>query len=170
MFDKIKDFLYDISDMLLSLLIIAIIFYAVSWKISDTLKPDTDVSAPPIAIGDTEDDEEAPVVVIPPEDFETPDSETDEASEGEEGETPDETTSEPTVPFELVSFVVESGSSGYIIGKKLEEGGFVTSVNDFTKRIVELGVDGRLNAGEFKISKSDDLDTIINVLIGRGRN
>jgi len=34
MFEKIKDFFYDISDIFVSLLIIAMIFVSVSWKIS----------------------------------------------------------------------------------------------------------------------------------------
>lgn len=169
MFNKIKDFLYDISDLVLSLAIIAIIFYSVSWKISDTLKPEIEKSGSPIEAINPEDSDDQTVVVLPPEDFESSDPEDPSDSDEDSSESNDPDTPEEK-PFELVSFVVETGSSGYAIGKKLEENGFVTSVNDFTKRIVELGVDGRLNAGEFKLSKSDDLDTIINVLIGRGRN
>ena len=35
--NKIKDFLYDVSDLFLSLLIIGIIFFVVSWKLTDTM-------------------------------------------------------------------------------------------------------------------------------------
>ncbi len=36
--NKVKDFLYDISDLVFSLLIIAVIFFIVSLKLSDTMK------------------------------------------------------------------------------------------------------------------------------------
>jgi len=37
MFEKVKDFFYDISDVLLSIVIIAVMFYTISWKLSDTM-------------------------------------------------------------------------------------------------------------------------------------
>ncbi len=37
MLEKIKDILYDVSDIVLSLIIVALIFFVVSWKISDSL-------------------------------------------------------------------------------------------------------------------------------------
>lgn len=167
MFEKIKDFLYDISDMVLSIIIIGLIFYSVSWKISDTLSPDLDVSSRPVLT-----DETTPVVVIP-----DPDDAFDETPDDEQ--TPDETPDDdhevevetPVVEEPLVfeRFVVETGSSSYAIGQQLERQGFITNVNDFTKRILERGVDRSLRAGEFQLSKSDDLDIIIDVLTGRGR-
>jgi len=36
--EKVKDFLYDISDFVFSLLIIMIIFLVVSWKLTDTMQ------------------------------------------------------------------------------------------------------------------------------------
>lgn len=36
--EKIKDFLYDLSDIFLSLIIVALIFSVVTWKISDIMK------------------------------------------------------------------------------------------------------------------------------------
>lgn len=37
MLEKVKDFFYDISDVLLSIVIIAVMFYTISWKLSDTM-------------------------------------------------------------------------------------------------------------------------------------
>lgn len=198
--DKIKNFLYDISDMILSLIIIALIFYAVSWKISDTLSPDTDVSTnkPPIAKTDATD-KPSETTTPKPEDTNTvpttpatdskdtetttPKAETDQTKDTTTTEKPDtdktttdktttetpKDTSKETPTGELVVFTVESGATGYSIGKALEEKGFISNANDFTKRIIEQGVDNKLKAGDFKLANGDSLDTIINVLIGKGR-
>lgn len=195
MIEKIKNFLYDISDMVLSLLIIALIFYAVSWKISDTLSPDTDISknvtteseketpdketevaktettpsestTPSTTEGETADTTTPPTETETPTD---PKETTDTQTEDNKPETP-ATNKTPEKSAEMVIFTVESGSSGYSIGKSLEEKGFVNSADDFTKRIIELGVDNKLKAGDFKISTSDSLDVIIDVLIGKGRS
>ncbi len=201
MLDKIKNFFYDISDMVLSLIIIGVIFYAVSWKISDTLSPDTDLSALPIE----SEEPETPDTSTPDTGANTGDTtgdgttdgtgtdagentapETDgtpsESGDGTDGDTAggtdggtdadatDSETEEPETPStELLVFTVDPGASGYSIGQKLEKEGFIKNANDFTQRIIELGVDNRLIAGDFKISKADTLDTIINVLIGKGR-
>lgn len=203
--DKIKNFLYDISDMILSLVIIALIFYAVSWKISDTLSPDTDVSAnkPPIAKTDATDkpsetttpkpEDTNTVPTTPSTDAEgtdtigtgtdaegtgttTPPTGTDKTTETTDKPETDKTTTETpkdtskeTPTGELVVFTVESGATGYSIGKALEQKGFISNANDFTKRIIEQGVDNKLKAGDFKLANGDSLDTIINVLIGKGR-
>lgn len=175
MIDKIKNFLYDISDMLLSLFIIALIFYAVSWKISDTLSPDTVQNKKDIV--KTENQPIKPV--------ETPKSETESPTKAEtpaETETPVETeipketdkpakedSKESTTPGEMLTFTIAPGSSGYAIGKSLMDQGFVENADEFTKRIIELGVDNQLKAGDFKLAKGDPLDTVINVLIGKGR-
>ncbi len=37
MLEKVKDFFYDMSDVMLSIVIIAIMFYTISWKLSDTM-------------------------------------------------------------------------------------------------------------------------------------
>lgn len=175
MIDKIKNFLYDISDMLLSLLIIALIFYAVSWKISDTLSPDTEQNKndiikaenqpkkpieTPKAETEAPKETEVPKETVPPKETEKP-KETDKPAKDDSKET--------TTPGEMVTFTIAPGSSGYAIGKSLMEKGFVENADEFTKRIIELGVDNQLKAGDFKLAKGDALDTVINVLIGKGR-
>lgn len=173
MFEKIKDFLYDISDIFLSLLIIGLIFFAVSWKISDTLS--IDIDGPSTTVESEETTEGTSIVVTPV----TPTEATIETSEGETsvGETTESTTEAsteaPTQPTTqagvLENFVVNDGELGNTIGKHLEEQGFVNSSNDFVKRLIEMGFDSKLRAGTFKISKADSLDTIIKVLAGQGR-
>ncbi|MBN2898165.1 MAG: endolytic transglycosylase MltG [Clostridia bacterium] len=46
MLEKVKDFFYDVSDVLLSILIIAIMFYTISWKLSDTMSYTPNLNLP----------------------------------------------------------------------------------------------------------------------------
>ena len=98
MFEKIKDFLYDISDIFLSLLIIGLIFFAVSWKISDTLS--IDIDAPGTTVETEATTEGSSIVVTPVEPTEaTIETSEGETSEGEPTENTTEVTTEaPTQP------------------------------------------------------------------------
>lgn len=171
MFEKIKDFLYDISDIFVSLLIIGMIFFAVSWKISDTLS--IDVNAP-VATTEAAATTEGSLIVVSPVDT----TEAVDTTEGESSEATTEPVTEPatqpvtqpaTQPAALETFIVGEGELGYTIGKNLEAQGFVSDKNAFVKRLIEMGYDSKLRAGTFKISKTDDLDTIIKVLSGQKR-
>lgn len=44
--ERIRDFLYDVSDLLISLLIIAVIFAVISWKLNESIPIDI-ATAPP---------------------------------------------------------------------------------------------------------------------------
>ncbi|MBE0450483.1 MAG: hypothetical protein IBX70_06525 [Clostridia bacterium] len=161
MFEKIKDFFYDISDIFVSLLIIALIFISVSWKISDTLS--IDIDAPITSEIDQEQVNDPPVIIVTPEKPEDPEDPVEETPED-----PD-IVAEPVTPVDLKTFTVSEGSTGYSIGQKLQSEGYVDDVNSFVKRLIEMGYDSKLRAGDFKISTSDDLDTIIKVLAGQRR-
>lgn len=64
-----------------------------------------------------------------------------------------------------VLFEVPSGASTSGIGKALEEQGLIQNTNAFKVKSKELGVDGKMKAGTYKLSKSMDLETIINKLV-----
>ena len=180
MFEKIKDFLYDISDIFVSLLIIGVIFFAVSWKISDTLSIDIDAVTTTEGIETTEGSK---IDVTPVESTEvTSEISTEEGATEASTTAPTEATTEapteaptqaatqaPTQPAALENFVVGDGELGTTIGKNLEAQGFVSDSKDFVKRLIEMGYDSKLHAGTYKISKSDSLDTIIKVLAGEKR-
>ncbi|MDK2866491.1 MAG: hypothetical protein PWP51_1272 [Clostridiales bacterium] len=185
MLERLKDFLYDISDIVVSLLIIAIIFFSVSWKISDTLSFDLEAFLPSSAETETPSEDEKVIEIIPNTnlgdnqgtddensdhtDDTTPTEPTgeDNASTPPDTATPPDTSAPTSATYE--TFVVPSGASGYSIGEDLATQGYVDSANTFVARLVERDLDRKLFAGDFKLSKSDDLDTIINVLTGQGR-
>lgn len=178
MFDKIKDFLYDISDIFVSLLIIGVIFFAVSWKISDTLS--VDINAPVSPTSEAVETTEASIIVTPvePETTTDPDAETSTESTTEavsqpatEATTEAATQAATQAPQNLVleNFVVSDGELGYTIGENLEAQGFVYDADDFVQRLIEMGYDSKLRAGTFKLDKRDSLDVIIKVLAGEKR-
>lgn len=178
MFDKIKDFLYDISDIFVSLLIIGVIFFAVSWKISDTLS--VDINAPVSPTTESVETTEASIVVTPvaPETSTNPDGETSTEATTETVTQPatEATTEAATQPatqapqnLVLENFVVSDGELGYTIGENLEAQGFVHDADDFVQRLIEMGYDSKLRAGTFKLDKRDSLDVIIKVLAGEKR-
>lgn len=197
MIEKIKDILYDLSDIVVSLIIIAVIFVSVSWKISDTLDVDLKETLTKPSV-ETETD--PPVTVIIPEidpngisnnatnptgentgptsdpATNTPGStdtsgDTTPPSDPTSGATsePKTDTTTPATPGVLVAFEVPEGATGYSIGKKLVSEGYVDDVDTFVNRLVALKLDNKLRAGTFKLSKSDSLDVIIKVLAGQGR-
>ena len=149
MFEKIKDFLYDISDIFVSLLIIGVIFFAVSWKISDTLS--VDINAPLSPTTEATQTTEATIVVTPvdPETSTELNSETStEASTEAVTEPPSEAaTQAPVQNLILENFVVSEGELGYTIGQNLEAQGFVKDADDFVQRLIQMGYDSKLRAG-----------------------
>ncbi len=194
MIEKIKDILYDLSDIVVSLIIIAVIFVSVSWKISDTL----DVNLKETLANPTVEAEvDPPVTVIIPEI--NPNGISDEATDptsensnptdstGDSSENTPEPAADTTPPSDatpstpsepetnstpsgaLISFEVPEGATGYSIGKKLVSEGYVDDVDTFVNRLVALKLDNKLRAGTFELSKSDSLDVIIKVLAGQGR-
>lgn len=93
MIEKIKDILYDLSDIAVSLLIIAVIFVSVSWKISDTLNINL---AETLTKPTVEAESDIPVTVIIPDinTDNTPEASGDTETEGQT-QTPDTETTTP---------------------------------------------------------------------------
>lgn len=64
-----------------------------------------------------------------------------------------------------VLFTVPSDATTASIGSDLEEQGLIQNANAFKMKAKEMSVDGQMKAGDYKISKSMDLETIINKLV-----
>jgi len=175
MFEKIKDFLYDISDIFVSLLIIGVIFFAVSWKISDTLSVDIDAPLSPTT--ESAETTEASIVVTPVDSETSTEANSEASTEATTEavtqpvtEAPTQAVTQPPVQnLVLENFVVSDGELGYTIGKNLEAQGFVKNADNFVQRLIEMGYDSKLRAGTFKLDKKDSLDVIIKVLAGEKR-
>jgi len=146
MFERLKDFFYDVSDIILSIIIVVIMVFAISWKLSDT------ISYSPIKVNlqesssyavNPEPDESHSLESENPSNFseeeennseetstetESPESENNEASEGETAE-------------EVPSTETESPSEGDVVAKPSNENINVVSVKEINF-IVPSGATG----------------------------
>lgn len=152
--DKLKNFLYDISDIVVCLVIIAVIFFSVSFKISDVM-----------AFSPSDEKNQLSDNIIPEQPVdETPDATTNPDAKPDVTPTP---TPEPDQPVvETVTIVVQAGTPGYGIGKLLEDNGLIDDVNTFVVRVDEMGYATKLQSGTFYLKTDMDLDTMIQVLAG----
>ncbi len=189
MLEKVKDFFYDSSDVLLSILIIAIMFYTISWKLSDTMSYTPTISLP--FLSSEEPTTEDPIItddsthVAITDDDAVSGSDTDDTAEvidmtpEEPVDTPD--TVEPTTPeaakpeseninvitVQEVSFIVPSGMLASKIIQKLEDEGLIDDRSAFTRRLSERKLDSKLRSGTFQLSTDMTYDQIINKLTGQ---
>lgn len=181
MFEKLKDILYDLNDIFISIILISVIFLAVSWKLDDSLafsfssENDLPVIENEELISDNGNSEELEVVVITPINEET--SSDDNLNETTDPGAIDTPTVEPSTETPAIdvkpktekTFVVNSGTTGYQISLDLESQGFVDSSSDFLVRLEERGLGFKLQSGDFTLYTSDTIDDIINVLTRQGR-
>jgi len=165
--EKVKDFLYDISDFVFSLLIILIIFFVVSWKLTDTMQVQwfTNIGKSDVAAEFTED--ATPSL----DDIGTPQEEVIDITPTEE-ETVDETPVEEDPVEEIVEikeviFVIDPGSPGFKIATNLETEGLIDSVDEFIQKLDQLNLGNKLRAGDFKLNTGMTVEEIIRTLAGQ---
>lgn len=178
MLEKIKDIVYDVSDILLSLVIVALIFFVVSWKISDSLAFEIEIPEKS-GIAQAEEGDTDIIDISEVDDGSESSSETT-GSDGTGG-TPEEIPASGTdastdakpggTKVELVGVTkeieIKSGSTGYSIGKLLAEAGLVPDSQTFINRVEELGLGAKLRSGTFTLSSDMSLDEVIYKISGQ---
>lgn len=195
MLEKVKDFFYDISDVLLSIVIIAVMFYTISWKLSDTMSytphfnlpfmsSESEANEPPaiepddtthIAVdndsavigGNTDAVDDGEVIDMTPIDNTTsePPDNTSETTSSEAAKP--ESDSINVITSKEISFIVPSGMLASKIIQKLEDEGLVDDKTAFTQRLSERKLDSKLRSGTFQLSSDMTYDQIINKLTGQ---
>lgn len=152
MFEKIRDFFFDIRDIIIVIAIISILTFSVTWKIGDTM--DLDIESQ-VVIGGPEEQTTTPAVTTaPPTTMPTTE--------------PTTTTTTTTKP-EIVVFHVREGEYGQDIAQNLLSEGLIGSVDEFLVKAHEMGVDTSLRTGVYELKRTDDLETIIRLLSGGSR-
>ena len=176
--ERLRDFMYDISDLLISLLIIAAIFAVISWKLNESIPIET-ASAPPAAEAEASEPVAEPAQAEA--DAETPvdaSAEIDDASDADKPiaeqpvtEAPQTTVQAPVVPkptapaaSTAVTLEIPSGSPGVAIAKLLKDKGLITDVNTFIQKVDELGLGSKLQSGTYKLKTGMSLEQIIKTL------
>lgn len=159
MFEKIKDFIYDISDYLVTIIIIFFIVISIAFVMTksyglDFSKNDlisifskeeiTEVEAPPQV------PEEKPT---PPPVPEPPKAEAEKEVEEEKEE-----------PEEDYILYIEPGDDSNAIGARLENAGVLEDAHEFALTLVDRDLDTALQIGEYTFKKKMTLDEVIEVL------
>lgn len=158
MFEKIKDYLYDISDILLSLILIIVIAVSITYKITDafTIKIFNPANDNVISV----DDQFSDLV-----------SDSD-SSELIETDVPSDSKDNALIkvePSQMINFEINRGLTGYNIAKILFEKELITSVDSFIKRIEELNLGNKLRSGTYSVSSNIDMDDLIYIISGQKR-
>lgn len=186
--EKLKDLLYDLGDVLITLLIIVVIIGTVSWKISDSMTYSNALakSQPPVIIEETGSDDQSPEQSAAGENgesvntgSESPSSEvqpsvntlpangSNSSSSSSSSSTSNNSgTTQPEASGEKLTIEIKSGSTGYAIAKLLVEKGLVTDTQTFIQRVEALKLGSKLKAGTFEVTKGMPLDELIRVITG----
>ncbi|OPL07742.1 MAG: hypothetical protein AVO33_03670 [delta proteobacterium ML8_F1] len=153
MMEKIKDLLYDVSDIALSLLLVAVIALSITYKITDAFtlsifEPDA-------------------TTVIPVSEQLAPPEEPSSEAPPEEPVEPSEDEPVEITPPTKVQFKIEQGMTGYNIANLLHEKGLIQSIDNFIARVEELKLGSKLRTGTYSVSSAIDMDELIYVIAGQ---
>lgn len=175
--EKIKDFIFDISDTLIALVMIVLIVGVVSWKISDSMTYSNALAkaAPPEielpADASGTDPVESTDVTDPAETLPETPSSSDPPSETPEITTPVVTPPPAVAPpvsnGQKVTVNIKSGSTGYDIAKVLVDKGLVKDTQTFIQRVEALKLGSKLKADTFELTIGMPLDDMIKLLTGQ---
>lgn len=194
--EKLKDFFYDISDTLLSILIVAVMFYTISWKLSDTMSysPSFDIpfisssadevipEAKPIDTSNIAITDDTKTVTRPEPTVDTGESEGEfidmtapstQTQEAPPSEVPTPEAAKPegqtieVIQSKEVNFIVPSGMLASTIIQQLVDEGLIKDKSSFTSRLAERKLDSKLRSGTFKLRTDMSYDQIINKLTGQ---
>jgi hypothetical protein len=156
MLERIKDYLYDISDILISLVLVAVIAISITYKITDAFT---------IKIFNPIDEE----VLSVTEQFPEPETDDPVIVEPTDPSTTEPVTEEPidVKPAEKVKFEITRGMTGYNIANVLLDSHLIDDVNTFIQRVEEMGLGSKLRSGTFNVSSNIPMDELIKVISGQ---
>lgn len=174
MLEKIKDILYDLTDFALVILIIVVMTTVISIKITDAMSVnllsifnDTPTNEETVVSVTDEKEDEVEEIIIKPDFEESVDNENEEETTNEASQNKDADEDLTTEPNKEVTIVIESGSTGYAIAKKLRENELIEDTSVFISRVEDLDLGAKLQSGKFILSTSQSLDDMIYTLAGQ---
>ena len=172
--NKLRDFFYNISDLITAVVIIALVVFIISWKIKAIAAyPEYAASLPSHSDGMDEKDTVGDNP-IPDSGPKLPESDINPA--GPEVTPPIDTPnpvptnpdiSNPPPKAEILTVKIPEGSTGSAIANILVQNKLIDSPSAFLKRANERKLDTKLRSGTFKIPSNATLDEVINILTGQ---
>lgn len=169
--EKLKDFLYEISDVLFGLLVLAAVIFVFVHQLQNFFSPEMITTG---SMSSVESSEEMPPTDSPdllPQ--KTPAEETpamppkNDPVKVQEGIQTEEqpgtvTVEEPT--GERIDIVIPPGATSESIAVLLHQQGLISSESQFITTLIARKLDTKLKAGTFSIPKGSSLDQVIEIL------
>ncbi|MGB3366399.1 MAG: hypothetical protein WBA54_02845 [Acidaminobacteraceae bacterium] len=176
--EKIKDLLYDLSDVFLSIIIIVLIFGVVSWKISDVMKvPGVSVvqseNTYTSIIDEVADDNKIEVITFEPVDDSTDETTISDDNTSTNNVAVDTSTTAsdakpvPTKKTFTINIEIPSGTTGFGISKILKSNGLITDTNEFLQLATKLELVNKMRSGTYELSSDMNMEEMIRKLTGR---
>lgn len=167
MIEKLKDFFYDCSDTLLSLLILLVMVFVITWKLSGAMS---------IPLFAHSKDTYEPEITIPIEENVSNNENDSISKEQSQEEYQESTNQDPIESNEEVEVVniegeditveIPKGTVGNGIAMILKEKGLIKNTSEFISRVEELKLSPKLRYGTFTIKSNSSIDEIITVITG----
>lgn len=159
--NRLRDFFYNISDILVTLLIVAAALALISWRVDAIMNYGTSPDpVPQTEISQNDDSQEQDAENTDADSTEN-DQQTDPEPEGDDdsdnSESSDNTNSSDTPqnnapePGTSIRFTINSNESAYSIADKLQQAGLVADSDKFVQDVISAGADTRLKSGTFTI-------------------
>ncbi|SHJ90897.1 endolytic transglycosylase MltG [Tepidibacter formicigenes] len=139
--EKLKDILYEISDLILGFVVLLVIISTIGWQLYGWFDSSEAKSAFKI------DNEIKVEDKIPNNSIKK------------------NTTENPKITIqEIVSFEIKSGQTGIKIAENLKNLELIDSVDDFLNTLKKSNLENSMKAGTYKITKGSSLEEIIHIL------
>lgn len=154
--DKIKDILYDGTEYILMIAIIAVVAFIINWRLDglfamDVESSDNEIIVDNESVVDEYNEYLENIEDEAPEEEKTEDNEKDNEKDAEEKGI-------------IVNVTIPSGSLPNEIANILVSSGLIESKSKFIDKIVEMGVETKLKSGTFKIPKGSSIEEIVNII------
>ena len=177
--NRFRDFIYNTSDILVTLVIIIIALAVISWRVSSIMSygsPDEDASGGEVQGGivshtvDEDADSDADEETADDQDGQDQDAASDEqdgaadADAGQDAAAQDQTAAAQTQTASSYSFTVSSNQSAESIGAALVSAGLISDKQAFLSAVTASGAETRLKAGTFTIPAGATPEQIVAVL------
>ena len=151
--DKIKDILYDGTEYILMIAIIAVVALVINWRLDGLFAMNADNSDKQVALDNGSIVDDYNEYVKNTED-ETP----------EEEEEIEDNEKDAKIEKVVINITIPSGALPNEIASILVSKGLVESKSEFIDKVVEMGVEKKLKSGTFKIAKGSSLEEIVNII------
>lgn len=150
--DKIKDILYDGTEYILMIAIIAAVALVINWRLDGLFAMNADNSDKQVALDNESIVDDYNEYVKNTEDETPKEEETEDNEEVKETENV------------VINVTIPSGALPNQIASILVSKGLVESKSEFIDKVVEMGVEKKLKSGTFKIAKGSSLEEIVNII------